>query len=317
MNKLLLFFLYPLLTFGQNQLDEIPILFKQKKFALAEKIAKNYLLANPDDINAIEFLGDAYGYQENWDDAIIYYSKLVSKKPNHANYHYKYGGALGMKALSINKFKALSIIGNVKDAFLKAAELDSNHINTRWALVELYMQLPGIIGGSKSKSLMYANELENLSPVDGYLAKGYIYEYDNDPDLAERYYKKAISIGGSLTCFDKLTTFYENSNQPHKAINNIEATQEKHQRNALHYQIGKVAAEYNIQLQKGERCLQTYIKNYSVADGVPKAWAYYRLAQIHTHAKNKLEALKNINLAIKELPERKVFKDQKDKILEL
>lgn len=317
MNKLLLFFLFPLLIFGQNQLDEIPVLFKQKKFVLAEKIAKNYLVAHPEDINAIEFLGDAYGYQKNWDEAIIYYNKLVSKKPNHANYHYKYGGALGMKALSINKFKALSIIGNVKDAFLKAAELDPNHINTRWALVELYMQLPGIIGGSKNKSLMYANELQNLSVVDGYLAKGYIYEYDNAPDLAEHYYKKAINVGGSLTCFDKLTTFYENSNQPQKAINNIEATQEKHQRNTLHYQIGKVAAEYNIQLQKGERCLQTYIKNYSAADGVPKAWAYYRLAQIQTHTKNKSEALKNINLAIKELPERKVFKDQKDKILEL
>ena len=79
--------------------------------------------------------------------------------------------------------------GDVKDAFLKAAELDPNHIDTRWALVELYIQLPGIIGGSKSKSFKYANELEALSKVDGYLAKGYIYEYDNEPENAEKYYK--------------------------------------------------------------------------------------------------------------------------------
>lgn len=303
--------------FGQNKLDEIPQLIKQKQFVSAEKTAKNYLLNHPNSLKAIEFLGDAYGHQKKWDDAIISYKKLVDQKPNKANYHYKYGGAMGMKALSVNKFKALGIIGDVKEAFLKAAELDTNHIETRWALVELYMQLPGIIGGSKSKSLKYAQELENLSQVDGYLAKGYIYEYDNEPELAEEFYKKAINIGGSLNCFNKLTYFYEKVKAPQKAIKNIEAAQKKHQRNALHYQIGKVAAEYNVQLQKGERCLATYLENYSPADGVPKAWAYYRLSQIHTHNKNKTEALKYIGLALTELPKIKPFAQQKEKILNL
>ena len=72
-----------------------------------------------------------------------------------------------------------------------------------------------------------------------------------------------------------------------------------------------------MQLQKGARCLEIYLENYSAADGVPKAWAYYRLAQIQTHNKNKTEALKNINLAINELPNRDVFKTQKEKILKL
>ena len=205
----------------------------------------------------------------------------------------------------------------IKSSFLKAAELDKNHIDTRWALVELYMQLPGIFGGSKSKSLYYAEELENLSKVDGYLAKGYIYEYDNEPELAEKYYKMAIKEGGSLTCFNKLTTFYENKKQPEKAIENIEQTHKKHHRNALHYQIGKVAAEYNIQLEKGEQYLQTYLKNHSAADGVPKAWAHYRLAQIYAHKNNKETALEHINIAIAQLPKIKPFKEQKSKILNL
>ena len=179
------------------------------------------------------------------------------------------------------------------------------------------MQLPGIIGGSKSKSLKYANELENLSKVDGYLAKGYIYEYDNEPELAEKYYKLAIKEGGSLTCYEKLTTLYENQKQPQKAIANIQEAQDKHKRNALHYQIGKVAAEYNIELTKGEECLHTYIKNYSAADGVPKAWANYRLAQIYKHKKNKTEALKYIDLAIAELPDIKPFKEEKKTIQKL
>ena len=313
----LLLFLFPIFICGQSELNTVNALFQKKQFIKAEQLISEYLKSNPNNLKAIELLGDAYGHQKKWDPAISQYKKLVNAQENNANFHYKYGGALGMKALSVSKLKALGIIGDVKKAFLKAAELDSNHIDTRWALVELYMQLPGIIGGSKNKSLKYANELEALSKVDGYLAKGYIYEYDDAPELAEKYYKMAIAEGGSLTCFNKLTRLYENQNQPQKAIKNIEATQQKYQRNALHYQIGKVAAEYNIELEKGERCLHTYITNYSAKDGVPKAWAHYRLAQINVHKKNKTAALKYINLAINELPKRKVFKTQKEKILRL
>ncbi len=316
MKKLVLLILLPMLSFSQVSLDGVQLLFKQKQFKKAETQITTFLKEHPNHLKAIELLGDAFGYQKKWDDAIIEYKKLVEIKPNIANYHYKYGGVLGMKALQ-NKFKAISLIGDIKSAFTKAAELDENHIDTRWALVELYMQLPGIFGGSKSKSLKYANELANLSEVDGHLAKGYIYEYDDEPELAEKHYKMAIEIGGSLTCFNKLTNFYENKHQPEKAISNIEQAHKKHQRNSLHYQIGKVAAEYNTQLEKGEACLQVYLKNHSPKDGVPKAWAHYRLAQIHTHKNNKQQALKHIDLAIAELPKIKPFKKQKEEILNL
>ncbi len=83
-----------------------------------------------------------------------------------------------MKAFTVSKLSALTMIGDIKGAFLKAAKLDPKHIDTRWALVEFYVQLPGILGGSIKKSLKYADQLQQLSVVDGYLAKGYIYEYD-------------------------------------------------------------------------------------------------------------------------------------------
>ncbi|MDX1773807.1 hypothetical protein [Oceanihabitans sediminis] len=317
MSKLIFFFLFPLLSFSQQSIVFAEELLQKKEYIKAEVTLFDYLNENPNDLKGIELYGDAFSYQKKWDEAITQYDKLIAAKPEVANYHYKYGGALGMKALSVNKLMALSMIGDVKEAFLTAAKLDSKHIDTRWALVELYMQLPGIIGGSLSKSLQYANELEAISKVDGYLAKGYIYEYESSPELAEKYYKKAIKVGGSLTCYEKLSTFYEKENQPEKALATIEASHEKHQRNALHYQIGKVAASYNIQLAKGEEFLHKYIANYKAGDGVPIAWANYRLAQIYKHRQNKAIALKYINLAISELPKVKVFKEEKDFILKL
>ena len=315
MNKALLVILFlPLLLVGQTSLVDAETLIKNKKFAKAETILIAYIEENPNNLQAAELLGDAYGHQKKWDEAITYYKQLVEAKPTEANFHYKYGGALGMKALTISKLKALGIIGDVKTAFLKAAELDPNHLDARWALVELYMQLPGIIGGSKSKSFKYANELEKLSVVDGYLAKGYIYEYDDEPELAEKFYKKAIEEGGSITCYDKLTKLYEKEGKSIEAITNLEAAHVKHKRNAMHYQIGKVCADYNVQLEKGEFCLKVYIENYSAKDGVPKAWAYYRLAQIYTHKKNKEEATIWIDKAIADLPKIDVFKIEKQTI---
>ena len=224
MNKFLFLLLCPVLVFSQSSLDDVEILFQKKQYTKAEKSIIQFLEENPNNLQAIELLGDAYGHQKKWDKAITEYKKLVEADENVANYHYKYGGVLGTKAIE-NKFKAIGFIGDVKSSFEKAAELDPNHIEARWALVELYMQLPGIFGGSKSKSLHFAEELENLSKVDGYMAKGYVYEYDDEPELAEKYYKMAINEGGSLTCFDKLTTFYESKNQPEKAIANIEEAQ--------------------------------------------------------------------------------------------
>jgi tetratricopeptide (TPR) repeat protein len=159
------------------------------------------------------------------------------------------------------------------------------------------MQLPGILGESKDRSLQYANELETISRFEGYLAKGYIYEYSSDPDLAEDYYKKALKEGKNLACSDNGQT--------------------TGMRNALHYQIGKVEAEYHTELEKGEACLQTYLENYTPKDGVPKAWAHYRLAQIYLYKKNKIQALKHIDLALAELPNIKPFKKEREKILNM
>ena len=309
-----LFFLFcftPLLLLCQDKKTLASQYIKTKHYAKAEALMLTYLKSNSKDKQAIELLGDAYGYQRKWDKAIKQYKLLTTMAPKNANYFYKHGGALGLKAKSISKIRALGLIGDIKSSFLKAASLDAKHLQVRWALVELYVSLPTIVGGSTLKSLKYANELEHLSKVDGYLAKGYVYEYDDKPVLAEKYYKKAVKVGGSVTCYQKLTDLYMSNNQPEKAIQTIATSQKAHNRNGLHYQLGKVSADYNLQLDKGQRCLNTYLKNYSAADGVPKEWVYYRLAQIFKHKKNKKKALIYINKALALKPDFKQAKKEK------
>lgn len=299
-------------------LSEVSDLIDQKKFGDAEAELHKYLKHDPANRLAREYLGDVYGHHKNWDKAIEYYEALTKEVPMNANYQYKYGGSIGMKALTISKIRAVSYIGDMRKAFEKAAELDPKHIDARWALVEFNISVPGILGGTEKKALKYADELEQLSQVDGYLAKGYVAEYSDRLNDAERYYRKAIDVGGSVTCYQKLTDFYEKTaKQPQKAIATIEKAQIRHRRNALHYQIGKVAAEYNVELDKGEQCLKIYLENHSAKDGVPKSWAYYRLAQINRHKGKKEEALKWVNSAIKAKSNLKPALKEKQLILSM
>ena len=216
------------MIWSQSTFDTAEKLFKEEKFDQARPIFENFLKSNPSNLKTIEYLGDIAGRNKSWDTAIGYYKKLKQLKPSEANYHYKYGGALGMKAKESNKFKALGMIDEVKGSFEKAIVLNPKHIEARWALIELYIQLPGIVGGSQSKAIKYSNELMRLSPVDGYLSKGHIDEYFKRYTAAEQQFKKAIAISGSKKSYQKLANLYKNKmNEPEKAKSVLEEYKNK------------------------------------------------------------------------------------------
>jgi tetratricopeptide (TPR) repeat protein len=211
-------FLMPMIVLSQTELDKASALFAQGKLNDSQKIFESYLKQDANNVKALEGLGDIYGSQKQWDKALTYYEKIKNIKPKEANYHYKYGGVLGMIAKESNKFKALGLIGEIKRSFEKAIELDPKHIDARWALLELYIQLPGIVGGSEKKANRYASELLKLSPVDGYLSKGRIEEHFDRYKEAEIQYKKAIEVSGSKIAYQKLADLYKNKmKQPEKA----------------------------------------------------------------------------------------------------
>jgi len=192
--------------------------FQLGNYATAQPLFEQYLKNNPKDLKSVEYLGDIQSHSKNWEQAIVYYEKLKLAKPNVADYQYKYGGALAMIAKSSNKFRALTMIGDIENSFLNAVKFDPNHIDAHWALVEYYLQIPAIFGGSERKAVLYANALLKISAVDGYLAKGRIAEYFERYATAEKYYKNAIAVGNSKTTYQKLADLYKNKmNQPEKA----------------------------------------------------------------------------------------------------
>jgi tetratricopeptide (TPR) repeat protein len=209
MNRVVFLLLFiPSMLWSQSNFEKAEQLLESGKIEQARVLFESILKENPSHLKAIEYLGDIAGQNKSWDKALFYYKKLKQLQPDEANYYYKYGGALGMKAKEVNKFKALGMIDEIKSSFEKAIILDPKHKESRWALVLLYVQLPGIIGGSEAKAVAYSNELMRLSPLEGYLSKGYIEEYFGRNKKAELNYIKAFELTNSKLAFQKLYNLY-------------------------------------------------------------------------------------------------------------
>lgn len=209
MNRVVFLLLFiPSMLWSQANFEKAEQLLESGKREQARVLFESILKENPSQLKAIEYLGDIAGQNKSWDKALFYYKKLKQLQPDEANYYYKYGGALGMKAKEVNKFKALGMIDEIKSSFEKAIILDPKHKESRWALVMLYLELPGIIGGSEAKAVVYSNELMRLSPLEGYLSKGYIEEYFGRNKKAELNYIKAFELTNSKLAFQKLYNLY-------------------------------------------------------------------------------------------------------------
>jgi len=253
---------------AQNSFEDGEKFLNQNDIKNAKKVFSEY----PDNLKAIEYLGDIASFEKNWDKAISHYEKLVENQPNSSAYNFKLGGAMGMQAMEVSKFKAALMIGDIKSYLNKAAELDKNHAEVRRALVELYMQLPSFVGGSKELAQQYVKELQAINKVDAYLAEAYIHKSEENPEAMKNAVRKALEA----------------------------AEQNKNlvERNYLNYELGERAASLEIKPQLASRFLEKYIENYNYKDLKSPAWAHFHIAKIQASQNNQDKALNHVNQAL-------------------
>ena len=224
---------------------------------VAEKAIINLIKENPNSEILIKKLGDCYGYIKDWDNAIIQYQKLVELDGDNSVYNYKLGGTLAAKANETNRFKSLSLINKSKKYLLKSVKLDNRNKPAMWVLIQIYTELPRLLGGSKSLALEYANELENISLIDGLFAKKYIYDFKDD---------------------HKMSNIYLN-----KITENLDSFNSEYDYNYLNFSIGELCANNKINLDMGILQLSYYIENFTSRDRSTPDYAYYLLAKIYVH----------------------------------
>ncbi|EMY81127.1 hypothetical protein pgond44_07810 [Psychroflexus gondwanensis ACAM 44] len=220
--KTLILFLWPMLFMAQTQFEKGTTAFNNQNYNRAISYFSDVLEEEPLDKMARDYLGQSYAKLDNWKKSAEVSKTLVEDYPEDAEYNFRYGGALGLVAKNANPFKAMSLLDDVKFHLKKAIQLDPKHIESRWALLQIYLEIPGILGGSEDTSREYASQLKSISPVDGALANGFIERDLENFDKAESFYKEAIELGQSETTYRELAELYKRSNQTIKRFEALE-----------------------------------------------------------------------------------------------
>ena len=115
-------FFYCFSFFGLNPL--FGQVSKNNNFKFSESYYLNLLKNSPNDLDALESLGDIYSSLGSWYKALESYENLVLLEDNNSNYQFKYGGVLAMLAKNGSKLKSLSFLKQAKTAFDKAEYLN-------------------------------------------------------------------------------------------------------------------------------------------------------------------------------------------------
>ena len=206
-------------------------------------------------------LGEEYAAEKDWEKAIYYYDKLVNIDPENSDYLYRLGGTQAAYSEVVNKFRVLSIINSAKKNLIKSASIDTNHIYSRWALVQILTELPKFLGGNKTSALDYSKEIYDISKIHGLLAYYYIYNFQKNEGLI---LDTEVKIFTEILSNPILFEF-----------------------NHFNFVVGKLlintdTSQFNLAL----RYLNRYLLNYSSADRFSLEEVYYYLAYCNFYLGN-------------------------------
>ncbi len=141
-------------------------LIKTYKYAEAEKAINGKLASDPKNLDAmvgkIELIL-SQGAESRLEEGIKLAEQCVAAHPQASDCHEIMGNLYGAKIVNGGLLSAMSSSGKVRDAFLKAVELNPKNYSARSSLLVFYLQAPSIAGGGKDKALALVADTAKLS----------------------------------------------------------------------------------------------------------------------------------------------------------
>jgi tetratricopeptide (TPR) repeat protein len=134
---------------------EYSALIKAWKFDQAEHAANVRLSVDRTNADALIAKTDvilALAPESRLDEAVTLAEQCIAAHPQRSECHEALGNVLGTKAMMGGFMAAIGYVGKIRDAFLKAIELDPDNIGARHALMTYYTQAPRVVGGSIDKA---------------------------------------------------------------------------------------------------------------------------------------------------------------------
>jgi tetratricopeptide (TPR) repeat protein len=234
--------------------------------------------------------------------------KAVTQTPSIAEAHYLLGSAYGMLAQHASIFKQPGLASKTRREFDRAVQLDPNHLEARFGLLQFYVIAPGFMGGSDDKAIRQAEEIRKRDAIMGHRAFGFIYSSQKKPDLARREYLDGVrEQPNAPMAHYGLAVFYLTSERNYKAAAESFENSVKADPAFMPgwFQIGHMAALTGANLQRGEDALHKYLTYTPHIDEPPLYRAHFWLGSIYEKQGKRTEARQSYNNSLRMNPGQK------------
>jgi tetratricopeptide (TPR) repeat protein len=251
--------------------------------------------------------GKAAMARNDADAAAALFEKAVAQNPKSAEAHFLLGSAYGSQAEKASIFGQASLAGKTKDEFEKAVELDPNHLDARFGLVQYYVFAPGIMGGSYEKAFAQAAEIRKRDPLRGHRTAAFIYAQQKKTEEAKKeYFDEVREFPKSPRAHLDLGAFYINQKDWKSAGDEFDtALKLDASYMPAIFRLGQLSVLSNTNLPHGEELLHKYLAYTPKTDEPSLARAHYWLGQLYEKQGKKAEAKASFAASLKLNPNQK------------
>jgi len=242
--------------------------------------------------------------QGEFEKAAGLFEQAVEQQPNNGDYHFWLGSAYGSLARSSSLFKQAGLARKTKVEFERAVQLDPNHLEARFALIDYYSIAPGFMGGDMKKALEQAAEIRKRDTLAGHRAFARVYGRQQKPDLLR---KELVAMVAEQPSSPKARFFYAGYHLSEKnykgALDEIEtALRLDPNYMPTYFRLGQLAGIAGTNFGRGEEALKKYIAYQPTDEEPPVARAWYWLGTIYEKEGRKAEAKQSYQTALRLQP---------------
>jgi tetratricopeptide (TPR) repeat protein len=243
--------------------------------------------------------------------AVPLLEKCVAADQANSKFHQWLGRALGLQAAQNGITSSLLSIRKVKAELEKAIELDALNLEARQDLAILYRALPGLLGGSNPKATEQVAFIRRHDPAFASQLDGDFLAGEKKYDAALAAYNESARLHPRSMIQVRISLVHQQRKEWDKAFAALDQAlaMDANFPFAL-YQVGRTAALSGQQLDRGEKCLRTYLamplreelENPSLAS------AHFRLGNILEKKGDSVGARAEYETALKIDPKQKEAK---------
>ncbi len=181
---------------------------------------------------------------------------LANDQPTNYDYQFLLGGIAGILASEVSQVKSLSYVRAMKIAFERAALIAPDSLIVQLVLLELYTELPWVLGGSNKKANRALSAVQSLSTIEGFLAAGY-------------YYRTTKKNKEALVAYLS-------------AVNEVDVCSTPEVSNDAYYVMGVLSFYLQKDITKALCFFEHYVTHFSGGDRYPKSFARHYIDKLTT-----------------------------------